>query len=163
MVLLYALILYLYVQNNFYISLTFQFDLSSQLKESNCQNFTSIVQSLQHLVSSPEEVFWLARGIFSILETSLSDTRHMYDCLTKLLEEEASLLAHLDSCGGVQCPQYQQLWRRGLAGVFQPSLLARLWDKLIGGSSKVLAYVLACALFRYKYRLFTLMCFNVLL
>lgn len=127
-----------------------KFDLSSQLKESNCQNFTSIVQSLQHLVSSPEEVFWLARGIFSILETSLSDTRHMYDCLTKLLEEEASLLAHLDSCGGVQCPQYQQLWRRGLAGVFQPSLLARLWDKLIGGSSKVLAYVLACALFRCK-------------
>ena len=103
----------------------------------------------------------MARGIFSILETSLSDTRHMYDCLTKLLEEEASLLAHLDSCGGVQCPQYQQLWRRGLAGVFQPSLLARLWDKLIGGSSKVLAYVLACALFRYKYRLFTLMCYKV--
>ena len=106
-----------------------------------------MVCSLQEMVGSEEEVFWLARGLATTLATGLS-THSLHECLAGLLAEEAALLAHLDTVGGLRCPQYHNLWDRGFAGVFQPSLLARLWDKLIGGSSKVLAYVLACALFR---------------
>ena len=62
--------------------------------------------------------------------------------------EDSSLLSHLEVCGGVTCPSYHQLLKKGFAGIFQASLLVRLWDKLIGGSSKVLVYVMACALFR---------------
>jgi len=125
-------------------------DLSLQLKESDCQSYLGIVSSLEDLVSSPEEVYWLARGVFRILETSLSDTRSMFDFLSKLLSEDTSLLSHLDTCGGVTCQSYLHLMRRGFAGIFQASLLVRLWDKLIGGSSKVLVYVMACALFRCR-------------
>ena len=79
----------------------------------------------------------------------MTESRALFDCLSKLLEEEVGLLSHLEeSCGGVRCQQYQQWWDSGFACMFTPSILARLWDKLIGGSSKVLAYVLACALFR---------------
>ena len=63
----------------------FQSDLGLQLKESDCQNFLAIVSSLEDMVSTPEEVYWLSRGLFSILETSLSDSRPMFDCLNKLL------------------------------------------------------------------------------
>ena len=132
---------------NVHSAYVFQFDLSAQLKEAGCQNFAAMVSSLQEMVGSEEEVFWLARGLATTLATGLS-THSLHECLAGLLAEEAALLAHLDTVGGLRCPQYHNLWDRGFAGVFQPSLLARLWDKLIGGSSKVLAYVLACALFR---------------
>ena len=104
---------------------------------------------MQHLVNSSEEVYWIGKGVYSFLETSvMTESRALFDCLTKLLEEEVGLLSHLESCGGLRCGQYQQWWDTGFSGMFTPSILARLWDKLIGGSSKVLAYVLACALFR---------------
>ena len=107
-----------------------------------------IVRSLQQLVSSAWEIYSVARELHGLLETFLQDTRPLTDCLYKLLSEEGGLLAHLESCGGVRCPQYRHLWTSAFAGVFQPSLLARLWDKLIAGSGKVLAYVLASSLSR---------------
>jgi len=128
-----------------------KFDTTSQLREQRCQDFSVIVRSLDQLVSSPEEIYWVAREVFSLLESFLQDPRPLYDCLGKLLSEESGLLvSHLESCGGVRCPQFHQLWTSAFAGVFQPSLLARLWDKLIAGSSKVLAYVLASALSRCR-------------
>ena len=101
-------------------------------------------------MSSTEEIYWVAREFYSLLESFLQDTRPLYDCLGKLLSEEASLLSHLESCGGLVCLHYHHLWTRAFAGVFQPSLLARLWDKLIAGSRLLLAYVLASALFRCR-------------
>lgn len=127
-----------------------QLDLSSQLKESSCQNFTTMVQSLEQLVSSEEEVYWISSGLASVLRTGLKDTRSMYECLANLLGEDASLLSHLETIGAVRCAGYGALWERAFAGVFQPSLLARLWDKVIGGSIKILVYVLASSLFRCK-------------
>ena len=118
------------------------------MKEQKCQDFLLIVKSVEQLVSSAEEIYWVARELFSLLETFLQDTRPLFDCLGKLLSEESGLLAHLESCGGIRCPQYHHLWTSAFAGVFQPSLLARLWDKMIAVSSKVLAYVLASSLFR---------------
>ena len=110
-----------------------------------------MVQSLEQLVSSEEEVYWVASGLASALRTGLQDTRSMFECLANLLGEEASLLSHLETIGAVRCAGYESLWERAFAGVFQPSLLARLWDKVIGGSIKILVYVLACSLFGYVF------------
>jgi len=127
-----------------------KFDLASQLKEPSTENFTAIVNTLHHLVSTPEEVYWISRGLYSLLDSSLADLRPLSDCLTKLLGEEPALSTHLETSGVLRSLQYSQLWARGFAGVFQPCLLARLWDKLLGGSSKVLVYVLASAIFRCR-------------
>ena len=108
-----------------------------------------MVQSLEQLVSSEEEVYWISSGLASVLRTGLKDTRSMYECLANLLGEDASLLSHLETIGAVRCAGYGALWERAFAGVFQPSLLARLWDKVIGGSIKILVYVLASSLFRF--------------
>ena len=110
-----------------------------------------MVQSLEQLVSTEEEVYWIARGLASSLRTGLQDTRSMFECLANLLGEEDSLLAHLEAIGAVRFDGYKSLWERAFAGVFQPSLLARLWDKVIGGSIKILVYVLACILFRFVF------------
>jgi len=127
-----------------------KFDLAAQLKEASCTNFSAIVSTLHHLVSTPEEVYWLASGLYSCIDSCLSDSRALADCLTKLLAEEPVLLSHLETSGVLRSLQYTQLWARGFAGIFQPCMLARLWDKLIGGSSKVLVYVLASAIFRCR-------------
>ena len=132
------------------------------MKEQKCQDFLLIVRSVKQLVSTAEEIYWVARELFSLVETFLQDTRPLYDCLGKLLSEESGLLAHLESCGGLRCPQYLHLWTSAFAGVFQPSLLARLWDKMIAGSSKVLAYVLASSLFRPVQRIQSLSVLNSL-
>ena len=108
-----------------------------------------MVQCLKQLVSSEEEVYWISSGLASVLRTGLKDTRSMYECLANLLGEDASLLSHLETIGAVRCDGYGALWERAFAGVFQPSLLARLWDKVIGGSIKILVYVLASSLFRF--------------
>jgi len=127
-----------------------KFDLNSQLKEASCENFAAIVNTLYQLVSTPEEVYWIACGLYRCLESFTSDTRPLNDCLAKLLAEEPVLLSHLETSGVLRSLQYTQLWSRGFAGIFQPCTLARLWDKLIGGSSKVLVYVLASAIFRCR-------------
>lgn len=101
-------------------------------------------------MSSTEEIYWVARELYSLLESFLQDTRPLYDCLGKLLSEESGLVSHLETCGGLKSLHYLQLWTRAFAGVFQPSLLARLWDKLIAGTRVLLAYVLASALFRCR-------------
>ena len=80
----------------------------------------------------------------------------MFECLANLLGEEDSLIAHLEAIGAVRFDGYKSIWERAFAGVFQPSLLARLWDKVIGGSIKILVYVLACILFRF---VFSIECF----
>ena len=108
------------------------------------------MNTLYQLVSTPEEVYWIASGLYSCIDSCLSDPRALSECLTKLLGEEPVLLSHLETSGVLRSLQYTQLWARGFAGVFQPCMLARLWDKLIGGSSKVLVYVLASAIFRCR-------------
>jgi len=127
-----------------------KYDLGSQLKETSTQNFTAIVNAVYQLVTTAEEVYWISSGLYSCLEAGLTDTRPLYDCLCKLLEEEPSLLSHLEACGVLRSPQFARLWGRGFAGVFQPSLLVRLWDKIVGGSSKVLVYVLASSIIRSR-------------
>ena len=93
------------------------------------------------------------------------------DCLTQLLGEDPTLLEHLSSLHILSSLPFSRLWAQGLSQLFHPSLLSRLWDKVgllctreehlnlklkvIGGSVKVLVYVLAAAFNRCRLDLLT--------
>jgi len=128
-----------------------KFDLISQLKEDSCENFSAMVKTLYHIVSAPEEVYWIASKLYMLIERKLMiDCRSYIECLTKFLVDEPSLLNHLETCGVLRSLLFIKLFGRGFAGVFQPCMIVRLWDKLIGGSGKVLVYVLASALLKCR-------------
>jgi hypothetical protein len=75
------------------------------------------------------------------------------ECLGRLVQEDPPLAEHLAHTGVLAALPCAQLWARGLAQLFLPALLPRLWDKVIGGSVKILVYVLAAAVSRCRVEL----------
>jgi len=125
------------------------FNVANQLEEKRSKNFIAIARALSEIFESDEEVYWVCKGLFKFLETSLSDIRSISECFSKLIKEDLVLYNHLDKIGALSLPFYS-LIGSGLAGRFSPVLLEKLWDKVIGGSVKVLVYVLVAALSRSR-------------
>merc|ERR1719370_394576 len=97
----------------------------------------------------------IGKGLHSQLNLHLRDPWPPVDCLTQLLGEDPTLLEHLSSLHILSSLPFSRLWAQGLSQLFHPSLLSRLWDKVIGGSVKVLVYVLAAAFNRCRLDLLT--------
>jgi len=127
-----------------------KFDLLDQLREAKVQNFCQLLASLAPLVQGQPELYWVGSRLHAFLQTNLRDMRPLIECLTHLMEEDPALLDHLTHTSILLSLPYCTLWGRGLAQLFLPSLLARLWDKVIGGSVKVLVYALASAMYRCR-------------
>jgi len=126
-----------------------------QLSESRVANFRALAAALSHLVETKEEVFWLAKGFHSLLSPFSScsragDCAPLTECLLKLIREDSVLVDHLRSLGLSSCPSYHLLLGGGLSKLLSPCLLPRLWDRLVGGSVKVLVYVLGAALTKMR-------------
>lgn len=127
-----------------------RFDLAEQLQEAWVQNFTFLIASLSSLVEGQAALYWIGRGLHTQLNLHLRDPWPLVDCLTHLLGEDPALLEHLSSLHILPSLPFTKLWGQGLSQLFHPTLLPRLWDKVIGGSVKVLVYVLAAAFYRCR-------------
>jgi len=132
-----------------------RFDLADQLQEEWVQNFTCLIASLSSLVEDQASLYWIGKGLHSQLNLHLRDPWPPVDCLSQLLGEDPPLLEHLSSLHILSSLPFSRLWAQGLSQLFHPSLLSRLWDKVIGGSVKVLVYVLAAAFIRCRLDLLT--------
>lgn len=130
-----------------------KFDLASQLQEPSVQIFTGLLASLAPLVEAQAELYWVGSRLAAFLQPHLLDTRPLVDCLGRLMGEDPLLLEHLTQTSILSSLPYGSLWGRGLAQLFLPAMLPRLWDKVVGGSVKVLVYVLGAALYRCRHEL----------
>jgi len=128
------------------------FNVANQLEEKRSKNFIAIASSVCDIFETEEEVYWVSKGLFKFLDTNLSDLRPISECFVKLIKEDMLLYEHLDKIGALNLP-FHSLIGSGLAGRFSPALLEKLWDKVIGGSVKVLVYVLVAALSRSRHLL----------
>jgi len=127
-----------------------RFDLAEQLQEAWVQNFTCLIASLASLVEDQAALYWIGRGLHTQLSLHLRDPWPLVDCLTQLLGEDPVVLEHISSLHILPSLPFSNLWGQGLSQLFHPTLLPRLWDKVIGGSVKVLVYVLAAAFNRCR-------------
>jgi len=123
-----------------------KYDRASQLSDPACSTFAALLSSLAELAPDPETSYWVASRLYSVLEAGLGSGAGLTECLTRLLgEAESSLLSHCQAAGLLGGPALA-LCGRGCGGLLSPALLARLWDKLAAGSTRILAYTLATAL-----------------
>ena len=53
------------------------------------------------------------------------------DCLTQLLGEDPVVFEHLSSLHILPSLPFSKLWGQGLSQLFHPTLLPRLWDKVL--------------------------------
>ena len=130
-----------------------KYDLRSQLNHFWPMNFTLISQSMFEICkdqyqANDIEVFYLTQGLTDILKNASEDT--LSDAMTtfhKIMSEDyPKLNAHLDKIGFCEkCPVKNWICR-GFAGILSPPALEKIWDKVIGGSLKILVFV-AVALF----------------
>ena len=108
-----------------------RFDLAEQLQEAWVQNFTCLIASLASLVEDQAALYWIGRGLHTQLSLHLRDPWPLVDCLTQLLGEDPVVLEHISSLHILPSLPFSNLWGQGLSQLFHPTLLPRLWDKVL--------------------------------
>lgn len=101
--------------------------------------------------SSDVEVFWIGQQMFAFLAGQSTDQIAIGEALGHLIKDDTDLVSHLKSHQLLEHIAGSMVFATGFATVFQPHLLARLWDKVIGGRSfKVLIYTYAAFLYVFR-------------
>merc|ERR1719348_1033970 len=100
-------------------------------------------RALAKLGLEPEEegVYWVAKGFTGLVRPHLA---LLSSCLARQLvgREQRDLVEHLSHIHFLSSPALSGLLGSCLASTLSPALLPRLWDRLAGGSVKVLVSVL---------------------
>ena len=124
--------------------------MGQQLEEPRNKNFISIASSLYNILETEEEVYWVTKKMATFLDSSLSDIRAVSECFGQIMKEDSVLYSHLDKIGALTSLPFGRFIGSGLAAFFPPVVLEKLWDKVVGGSARVLVYVLAAAVYRCR-------------
>jgi len=123
-----------------------KYDVLGQLAEPECKDFAMICGALAQILEHDTEVIWVGMKLHEFLKKHAADRKSIKECLLKLLMEDDQLAEHLESTGILDELVASPVLSCGLAPILSPALLSRLWDKVIGGSFKVMLYTLAAFL-----------------
>ncbi|XP_023011491.2 TBC1 domain family member 7 [Leptinotarsa decemlineata] len=118
------------------------------------KGFIPIAQSFMQFVDDDSDVYWLSKNFYDNVCKFESE-------IPKLIERSYSLLEKEDST------YYKHLLKEGIldnlplakwfdccfAGILNDNALAKIWDKLCGGSYKILVYVVVTLLINMKLRI----------
>ena len=129
-----------------------KFDYESQLKEFWPRNFSAISETMfkiyesQNRTNADVEVFYLSQGLADLLKKFSSKeiiTEAIQSFLNILSTNQgiANIYPHLDKIGFSQDTEPFRTWFcRGFAGVLNTPTIEKIWDKVIGGSLKILVF-----------------------
>lgn len=125
-----------------------RYDCKNQLSEFWPANFSAISEAIFNIYESYErmndvEVFYLSSGLTNILrkipQDAYNDAVQFYhDFLSK---NESKLYTHLDEIGFNYDIPLKKWFCRAFAGVLHTCALEKIWDKVLGGSLKILVFV----------------------
>lgn len=101
-----------------------------------------ISQSLLKIFDNDVDVYWISKGIFGCMmvwrdtiQTSVENT------IMLLKKEDSSLYSHLTSIDALHSIPFERWFCSCFAGTIHESALVKIWDKLVGGSYKILIFV----------------------
>ena len=129
-----------------------KFDYESQLSEFWPRNFSAISETMfkiyesQNRTNADVEVFYLSQGLADLLQKFSSKeiiTEAIQSFLNILSTNQgiSNIYPHLDKIGLNQDTEPFRTWFcRGFAGVLNTPAIEKIWDKLIGGSLKILVF-----------------------
>ena len=127
-----------------------KFDYQEQLKEFWPSNFSAIAETFLKIYESHErnqdvEVFYLAKGLADQLrgfsDDAFNDCVKAFHDILSTDPNTTLLYSHLSKIGLMEDIPLKTWFKRGFAGVLHSSALEKLWDKVIGGSLKIMVFV----------------------
>lgn len=124
-----------------------KFDFHKQLTEWKSQNFSAIAESMLTICEeySDVEAFYLSKGLADMLhaypEEILDEVVQLYHRVLANNPNTNKLYSHMEKIGLNEQIPLKTWICRGFAGILHPTALEKIWDKVIGGSLKVLVFV----------------------
>ncbi|XP_077286491.1 TBC1 domain family member 7 [Arctopsyche grandis] len=101
-----------------------------------------ISRTLLQMYDDDVDVYWLAKGFYNFVEQFEKDIPKLIDSTKSLLEkEDQDLYRFLQDKNVLDCLPLNKWYTSCFAGILDESALVKIWDKVCGGSSKVLVYV----------------------
>ncbi|XP_018334246.1 TBC1 domain family member 7 isoform X2 [Agrilus planipennis] len=120
--------------------------------------FINIVQSLMEYFHFTDDIdiYWIAKSLYGNIIKIETDFPKLLECTCTILErEDNALYKYLQGEGILNNLPLEKWYKSCLAGVLNDSALAKIWDKLCGGSNKILVFAVISLLINQKYRLLT--------
>lgn len=118
------------------------------------RGFLPIVQTLMNLFDNEVEIYWLARNLYDNILKYEGDFMKLREISINVLNrEEPELFKHFEQIGVLETLPLIKWFYCCFAGVLYEVALAKIWDKLCGGSYKIMVYVVLSIFSNLKSRL----------
>ncbi|XP_055586080.1 TBC1 domain family member 7 [Uranotaenia lowii] len=126
--------------------------------------FCDITKVLLKTFTSSVEIYWMAKGFYDYSQEINEEMGKLVDLTSTLLEKEDNgLFMHLKSCDILNVLPLARWYGSFFAGVLPELALIRIWDKICGGSIKIVIFVLIEILRMLRRHVFKCMTLNALL
>lgn len=119
-----------------------KYNWNTQINNHLYQSLCSISQSLLNVFDHSVDIYWIAKGFFQFVDKFYNDMPKLTEYTWNLLEKEDQILFnHLLDIGACNAIPLQSWLCSCFAGVISESSLGKIWDKVTGGSCKILVFV----------------------
>lgn len=89
------------------------------------------------------EIYWMAKGFHEYSQEIIEEMGKLSDLTGTILEKEDNgLYIHLKSCDILPVLPLEKWYGSFFAGVLPELAIIRIWDKICGGSIKIVIFVL---------------------
>ncbi|XP_071438746.1 TBC1 domain family member 7 [Hetaerina americana] len=117
-------------------------DWQSQVEEPLNQHLMAITESILHLFPDAIDAYWISKGFYRCVNKFQKGLPSLVNCTMAILEkEDGTLYSYLLEIRAFQVLPLESWFYRCFAGVLYDQALRKIWDKLAGGSCKILVYV----------------------
>ncbi|KAL3268741.1 hypothetical protein HHI36_007843 [Cryptolaemus montrouzieri] len=116
------------------------------------RGFCEIVQFLMPYYKEDAELYWLAKGFYYCVHSFDHDLPKLIEAVSNLLEKEEPIVyKHLKAKEALDNLPYESCFESCYAKIMNYPTLAKIWDKLAGGSCSIFVYVFLCLLMHLKH------------
>ncbi|KAK9887666.1 hypothetical protein WA026_023788 [Henosepilachna vigintioctopunctata] len=116
------------------------------------KGFCEIVQFLMTYFKDDVELYMLSKAFYSFIHSFDNDFPKLVEAIHNLLEKEEPLLyKHLRFVDALDNLPYEACFNSCFAKFMNFPALAKIWDKLSGGSYTIFVYVFLALLVHFKY------------
>ncbi|EFA10139.1 TBC1 domain family member 7 [Tribolium castaneum] len=120
----------------------------------------SIIRSMMFHFDYDIDIYWLAKGFYDFVQKFQCEVPKLIEATHSLLEKEDSkLYKHLSKIEALENLPLDSWFDCCFAGTLNDMVLGRIWDKIMGGSYKILVYTTVVILTSLKHKI--MRCTNV--
>ncbi|XP_046406044.1 TBC1 domain family member 7 isoform X2 [Ischnura elegans] len=117
-------------------------DYASQIEEPLNQHLMAITDAILSLFPESIDAYWISKGFYQCVNKFQKGLNNLIQCTMAILEkEDGTLYSYLEEIRAFQVIPLETWFYRCFAGVLYDQALGKIWDKLAGGSCKILVYV----------------------